>query len=207
MTHRPYLQPKTMKYFWYHNRILYSRLLWAAVLLLSLSGAISTVSAQVQSPDRQPTRSISSTEATKSRASAQSITTETTSTQTAPSGPANLALKAPVASVASSIISRLPPFGPSGSEDLRAMARGMSDARFGAGHFAALDLIWAHESVWNPGARNRFSGACGIPQALPCSKIPDMSPAGQIEWGLGYIASRYGNPTNAWRFWQSHRWY
>ncbi|MBW3537917.1 hypothetical protein KY386_00315 [Candidatus Parcubacteria bacterium] len=89
----------------------------------------------------------------------------------------------------------------------KAVARRLSAARFGDAHWPALEALWARESGWNPAARNRSSGACGIPQALPCRKIPDMSPRGQIEWGLSYIANRYGNPTNAWRHWQKHRWY
>ena len=83
----------------------------------------------------------------------------------------------------------------------------MNAARFGEQHWGALKKLWTAESGWNPAARNRSSGACGIPQALPCHKIPDLSLIGQIEWGLDYIARRYGNPTNAWYFWQRHHWY
>jgi len=77
----------------------------------------------------------------------------------------------------------------------------------------ALDQLWEHESGWNPRSENPSSGAYGIPQALPGSK---MASAGddwatnartQIRWGLGYIRDRYGSPSAAWSFWQAHNWY
>lgn len=103
----------------------------------------------------------------------------------------------------------LPPFDNLGNEasDAQAIGRAMSAERFGDSHWPSLQKLWMAESGWRAEARNRSSGACGIPQALPCSKIPDMSLKGQLEWGLEYIARRYGNPSNAWRFWQGHRWY
>ncbi len=76
-----------------------------------------------------------------------------------------------------------------------------------------LIKLWNRESNWNPHAHNRRSGAHGIPQALPASK---MASAGsdyytngntQIRWGLGYIAGRYGSPSRAWAHSQSHGWY
>lgn len=62
----------------------------------------------------------------------------------------------------------------------------------------ALYKLWMKESGWNPDSVNNGSGACGIPQAYPCSKITDKSAAGQITWGLNYIKSRYGTPSAAW---------
>jgi hypothetical protein len=73
--------------------------------------------------------------------------------------------------------------------------------------FHALYLLWNEESGWNPNSVNASSGACGIPQALPCSKIPDHSTAGQIRWGLSYIAGRYGNPLNAYDHLRNYGWY
>lgn len=64
----------------------------------------------------------------------------------------------------------------------------------------ALYQLWMKESKWNPNARNFWSGACGIPQAYPCSKITDMSVSGQIRWGLDYISAKYGNPVNAYNY-------
>jgi hypothetical protein len=83
---------------------------------------------------------------------------------------------------------------------------------FSTGEMAALDPLWQHESGWSTSAANP-SGAYGIPQALPGSKMAtagsdwQTNPATQISWGLSYIQSRYGSPSAAWSFWQSHNWY
>lgn len=74
-------------------------------------------------------------------------------------------------------------------------------------NWEALYVLWMRESGWNPRALNRSSGACGIPQALPCSKIPDQSIVGQIKWGLDYIQRRYGSPSGAMQHWQQKHWY
>jgi len=87
-------------------------------------------------------------------------------------------------------------------------------ASFGFDHsqFGCLDDIWTRESGWRYNAENA-SGAYGIPQALPGSKMASAgadwatNPATQISWGLGYIKSTYGSPCNAWAFWQAHGWY
>lgn len=79
--------------------------------------------------------------------------------------------------------------------------------------FDCLVLLWYRESGWRVTAENKYSGAYGIPQALPGRK---MASAGsdyltnyktQIDWGLGYISGRYGNPTAAWNHSQSKGWY
>jgi hypothetical protein len=78
--------------------------------------------------------------------------------------------------------------------------------------FGCLDDMWARESGWRYNAENA-SGAYGIPQALPGSKMasagPDWltDPTTQIKWGLGYIQGRYGTPCSAWAFWQDNGWY
>lgn len=77
----------------------------------------------------------------------------------------------------------------------------------------SLVQIWNHESSWNAAAKNPSSGAYGIPQALPASKMSSAgadwqsNPATQIKWGLSYIKSRYGDPVRAWSAWQSKGWY
>jgi hypothetical protein len=81
--------------------------------------------------------------------------------------------------------------------DVRGLGEALNAIVFGDANWPALNALWTRESNWNPDARNRWSGACGIPQALPCSKITDMSPQGQISWGLQYIQRRYGNPQAA----------
>ncbi|MDK7123234.1 lytic transglycosylase, partial [Pauljensenia sp. UMB6358] len=66
---------------------------------------------------------------------------------------------------------------------------------------------------WNPYAANAWSGAYGIPQALPGSKMASAgadwqtNPATQITWGLGYIAGRYGTPCGALGHSNSVGWY
>ena len=79
--------------------------------------------------------------------------------------------------------------------------------------FAALKWIWFHESGWNYKAVNRSSGATGIAQALPASKMRTYgadyrtNPETQIDWGLDYIKTRYGTPIKAKQFWLRHHWY
>jgi hypothetical protein len=78
--------------------------------------------------------------------------------------------------------------------------------------FGCLDEMWDRESGWRYNAENA-SGAYGIPQALPGSKMAsagadwETNPATQIKWGLGYIQGRYGSPCAAWSFWQANGWY
>ena len=82
-------------------------------------------------------------------------------------------------------------------------------------HFVTYGLteLWTKESGFNHRAQNRSSGAYGIPQALPGSKMASKgsdwrtSPATQIKWGLGYIKGRYGKPCNAWGHSQDVGWY
>jgi len=78
---------------------------------------------------------------------------------------------------------------------------------------APLARLWQRESGWNHHAANHSSGAYGIPQALPGSKMRSAgrdwrsNPATQITWGLRYIKSRYGTPARAWAHSRSHGWY
>ena len=84
---------------------------------------------------------------------------------------------------------------------------------FGIDEFPCLDKLWTKESHWNTKASNSGSGAYGIPQALPGSKMGSegsdwrTNPATQIKWGLGYIEGRYGTPCKAWSHSQSTGWY
>jgi cell wall-associated NlpC family hydrolase len=87
--------------------------------------------------------------------------------------------------------------------------------RFGWGQaqMKFLDQLWTRESNWNRLARNPSSGAYGIPQALPASKMgaaanpPTSSAAAQINWGEGYVKGRYGSPQAAWSHELSYGWY
>ncbi|MEU7023596.1 transglycosylase SLT domain-containing protein [Streptomyces sp. NPDC048717] len=79
--------------------------------------------------------------------------------------------------------------------------------------YASFSKIVEHESGWNHTATNSSSGAYGLVQALPASKMASAgsdwktNPATQIKWGLNYMNERYGSPNDAWNFWQSHGWY
>ncbi|MGW2204705.1 MULTISPECIES: aggregation-promoting factor C-terminal-like domain-containing protein [unclassified Streptomyces] len=82
-----------------------------------------------------------------------------------------------------------------------------------ASQFASFSKIVEHESGWNPSATNSSSGAYGLVQALPASKMSSAgsdwktNPATQIKWGLDYMNDRYGSPNGAWAFWQANGWY
>lgn len=79
--------------------------------------------------------------------------------------------------------------------------------------FSCLVSLWNLESGWNVYASNPSSGAYGIPQALPGSKMASAGPdwqsnaATQIRWGLGYIKADYGSPCGAWSHEQASGWY
>ncbi|MET9360179.1 transglycosylase SLT domain-containing protein [Streptomyces sp. NPDC006632] len=82
-----------------------------------------------------------------------------------------------------------------------------------AGQFQCFSHIVNNESSWNYTATNSGSGAYGLVQALPGSKMSSVgsdwrtNPATQIKWGLNYMNDRYGSPCGAWSYWQSHSWY
>jgi hypothetical protein len=91
----------------------------------------------------------------------------------------------------------------------RAHARALLSSR----QWQCLDILWERESNWRHRVANPSSGAYGIPQALPASKMRSAgsdwrtNPITQVKWGLKYIKSRYGTPCGAWSFWQRHHWY
>ena len=99
-------------------------------------------------------------------------------------------------------------------EGARAIARAMlADYGWSDSQFTCLNNLWNRESNWNYQARNKSSGAYGIPQSLPASKMASagadwrINPATQITWGLGYIQDVYGTPCGAWSHSQSVGWY
>jgi uncharacterized protein YabE (DUF348 family) len=95
----------------------------------------------------------------------------------------------------------------------QAIAKGLLK-KFGwsSDQFGCLDSMWTRESGWRVNAANP-SGAYGIPQALPGSKMASAGPnwqtdaTTQIKWGLGYIKARYNSPCDAWALWQQQGWY
>jgi hypothetical protein len=84
---------------------------------------------------------------------------------------------------------------------------------YGSGQFDCFNNIIMRESKWDVNATNPSSGAYGIPQALPGSKMATIAsdwrtnPATQIIWGIDYMKDRYGSPCSAWGFKASHGWY
>ena len=76
---------------------------------------------------------------------------------------------------------------------------------------SCLINLWNRESGWNPNSYNKKSGACGIPQSVPCNKIKKSEGSNdwqaQIRWGVKYINARYKTPCNAWSHFQSKHWY
>lgn len=102
---------------------------------------------------------------------------------------------------------------PTGST--RAIAQQLAAQRnWGAGpNWTALQWLIQKESGWDPRAQNPSSGAYGLPQALPGSKMASAgadwrtNPATQIRWMLGYIADRYTTPIKAMQFHRKHNWY
>ena len=84
---------------------------------------------------------------------------------------------------------------------------------FNERQYNCLNELWTQESNWNYKSRNKVSGAHGIPQALPASKMNIIStdwrtnPVTQIRWGLRYISIRYETPCKAWAKHKRSNWY
>jgi hypothetical protein len=103
---------------------------------------------------------------------------------------------------------------PAASGSPRQIAQAMLGS-FGwsSSQFSCLDPLWEHESRWSVTAANPGSGAFGIPQALPGSRMASAGPdwqtsaATQITWGLRYIRNTYGSPCAAWSHAQATGWY
>ena len=85
--------------------------------------------------------------------------------------------------------------------------------QWGERQYECLNNLWTKESNWNYKARNKVSGAHGIPQALPATKMEIVgtdwrtNPVTQISWGLKYINERYDSPCKAWSKFKRSRWY
>jgi hypothetical protein len=103
---------------------------------------------------------------------------------------------------------------PTASGSPRSIAQAMLGS-FGwsASQFSCLGPLWADESGWSATASNPSTGAYGIPQAMPASKMASAGPnwqtsaATQIRWGLDYIKSTYGSPCAAWSHEEADGWY
>ncbi|TFD60953.1 lytic transglycosylase domain-containing protein [Cryobacterium suzukii] len=107
------------------------------------------------------------------------------------------------------------PSAPADPSAAQQIAHQLMASQYGWGEdqFGCLVSLWDKESGWNVNAYNSSSGATGIPQALPGNKMASAgadwqtNPATQITWGLGYIASRYSTPCDAWDKSEASGWY
>lgn len=82
--------------------------------------------------------------------------------------------------------------------------------RLGSTQYACLANIVVRESGWNIFATNAGSGAYGLPQSLPGSKMASAgsdwrtNPVTQVKWMISYVDGRYGSACGAWAYWQAH---
>lgn len=84
----------------------------------------------------------------------------------------------------------------------------MSAAGIPQSDWAYVDSIVSRESGWNPNATNSSSGACGLVQIYPCSKVANAyDPVVNLTWGNSYANGRYGSWANAYAFWQRNHWW
>ena len=155
--------------------------------------------ARAQAARKLAARKLAAKEAATAQAT-QNTATQNTATQntgTAQPTPSATASAAPVAS---------------GSPQQIAQAM-LGSFGWSSSQFSCLDPLWAHESGWSVTAYNAGSGAYGIPQALPGSRMASAGPdwqtnaATQIRWGLEYIKGTYGSPCAAWDHEQATGWY
>jgi hypothetical protein len=151
-------------------------------------------------------------------AAGSAVTAAVITLSTAPAQPATTAAARPAAGAVAPAISR-----PMATLDAASSSQRQANyrtawgimPRFGWGkrQWTPLQKLWNLESGWNKYAQNPYSGAYGIPQALPGSK---MASAGnhwrtnattQIRWGLRYIKGVYGRPRVAWEHELAYGWY
>lgn len=107
--------------------------------------------------------------------------------------------------------------GPGGGTAAQNVALAQRTLGWTGGEFADLVRLWTRESGWNQYAYNASSGATGIPQALPYTKMPraawlpsqggSANVMAQETWGAGYIRGRYGSPSAAWAHEMAFNWY
>lgn len=97
-----------------------------------------------------------------------------------------------------------PLYSGGGSKTEWLLASGIAEA-----DWAYVDYIVSKESGWNPNATNKSSGACGLVQALPCSKVPGngYDPVDNLRWANGYAVNRYGSWAGAYAFWTAKHWW
>ena len=134
--------------------------------------------------------------------------TQLSRSQTRPSSPPT---PAPARATASTAVTAGRPLSPAQAQ---AMARSMLAAYgWGQAQWPCLDKLWTQESSWMTTAENPSSGAYGIPQSLPASKMATIGAdyrtdtRTQLTWGMQYVRDAYGSPCSAWSFHLAHNWY
>lgn len=85
----------------------------------------------------------------------------------------------------------------------------LNEAQISELDWGYVDYIITKESNWNPQSINGTSGACGLAQALPCSKVPGtpLDPVDNLKWADDYANRRYGSWEKAYNFWLIHKWW
>ncbi|UUT34368.1 hypothetical protein [Microbacterium elymi] len=179
----------------------------AKTLTADLREMTASVAAQVVHHDKVQAKKAAEAKAAKERAR-KAAAAETKRQAAARAAEQASARSAAPASVGSSAPASSGGNSPSAA---RAFARSYMAGTYGWGgdQFSCLNSLWNRESGWNYHAANP-SGAYGIPQALPGSKMGagwQDSATVQVKWGLGYIKSRYGTPCGAWGHSQANGWY
>jgi hypothetical protein len=155
-----------------------------------------------QAARAQAARKLAATKAAAAQATQNTATQNTGTQNTGSAQPVASAQPAPASAAAVA----------SGSPQHIAQAM-LGSFGWSSSQFSCLDPLWAHESGWSVTAYNAGSGAYGIPQALPGSRMASAGPdwqtnaATQIRWGLEYIKGTYGSPCAAWDHEQATGWY
>lgn len=165
----------------------------------------------------EPQTTSGAAQSSGSAASSTPAASAPASSAPATSRPSSSPSSAPSSSASSSSRSSTPSSSSSSGDNSPAAAQAYAQSRLNAmgqgGQFVCLVNLWNRESGWRWNASNRSSGAYGIPQSLPGSK---MASAGadwrtnartQVDWGLSYITGRYGTPCGAWQHSQTSGWY
>lgn len=99
-------------------------------------------------------------------------------------------------------------FAPPRYEGGGSPAEWMAAAGIPEADWGYVNFIVAKESGWNPNAVNRSSGACGLVQVYPCSKLANAhDPIVNLTWANNYANGRYGSWAGAYNFWTSNRWW
>lgn len=89
-----------------------------------------------------------------------------------------------------------------------APAEWMAAAGIASSDWGYVDMIVSRESGWNPNATNSSSGACGLVQVYPCSKLENAyDPIVNLRWANGYATGRYGSWAGAVQFWTNNHWW